>query len=90
MRGPQASEVKVGLGPSLAQKQQQIDSLNDINNKLEKEIQSYKTELYEMNQRCTDYVDQIFDLKQKLVTSLQTQSQLSAQCEDQKVLIDDL
>jgi hypothetical protein len=43
-----------------------------------------------MKERCTVYVDQIFDLKQKLAKGLEIQSKLSAQSEDQKALIEQL
>ena len=43
-----------------------------------------------MKERCTVYVDQIFDLKQKLAYGLEIQSNLSAQSEDQKALIEQL
>ena len=44
----------------------------------------------EMKERCTAYIDQIFDLKQKLASSLEIQSKLSAQSDEQKVLIEHL
>ena len=81
MRGPQPLDVKVGLGPSLAQKQQQIDkkSLTADKKNLELVCSKQTLELDEMMKRCTDYVDQIFDLKQKLADSTSSQQSMSAQ-----------
>ena len=79
MRGPQPLDVKVGLGPSLAQKQQQIDSLTADKKNLELVCSKQTLELEEMMKRCTDYVDQIFDLKQKLADSTSYQQSMSAQ-----------
>ena len=61
-----SKNVKVTLGPSLAEKQKVIDSLSHENEQLRNSLENLQTSYAEMEARCYKYADMLLETKDEM------------------------